>query len=132
MCERIPYLILPVRQSSHEPLGKPPGPSRAETIYASHRARCRACLKPSAEAIRASRRASRRARLDPERYTQAAEACVKPTVIAACRASHWSKSPSARAGGRLQYRTEPLRLFAVNPLTVGELGRIVMGGVIPV
>jgi len=40
------------------------------------------------------------------------------------------KLACARAGGRLQYRTEPLRLFAVNPLTVGELGRRVIGEVI--
>ena len=38
----------------------------------------------------------------------------------------------AAAGGHHRYRTEPLRLFTLNPLTVGELGRIVMGGVIPV
>ena len=38
----------------------------------------------------------------------------------------------AAASGRQRYRTEPLRLFTVNPLTVGELGMIVMGGVIPV
>jgi len=40
------------------------------------------------------------------------------------------KLPSARAGGQLQYRTEPPRLFAVNPLMVGELGRRVIGEVI--
>jgi len=78
VCERIPYLILPVRQSSHEPSGKPPGPSRAETIYASRRARRRACVKPSAEAIRASRRASRRACLEPKRYERAAGQAAGP------------------------------------------------------
>ena len=72
VCECIPYLILPVRQSSREPFGrrqsvrrltepdryntskppgKPPGPSRAETIYASRLARRRACVAPSTEAL---------------------------------------------------------------------------------
>jgi len=36
----------------------------------------------------------------------------------------------AAASRRCRYRTEPLRLFAVNPLTVGELGRRVIGEVI--
>jgi len=37
---------------------------------------------------------------------------------------------SAVARGCHRYRTEPLRLFAVNPLTVGELGGRVIGEVI--
>ena len=71
MCEHIPYPILPVRQSSPEPFGrrrsvrlstepdrydtseppgKPLGPSRTETIYASPLAHRRACVTPSTEA----------------------------------------------------------------------------------
>jgi len=61
---------------------------------------------------------------------QAAEACVKPTVTTARRASHWGTLLSARAGGRFQYQTEPLRLFAVNPLMVGDFRRMIMWGVI--
>ena len=61
MCERIPYLILPVRQLSREPFSSRRSVRRSE---------------PFAEAIRGSGRASRRARLDPnhglKRYTQAA------------------------------------------------------------
>ena len=38
--------------------------------------------------------------------------------------------PSAWASGQFQYRTEPLRLFAENPLTVGDLGSRVIGEVI--
>ena len=49
MCERIPFLILPVKQLSSEPSGKTPGPSR---------------IASSTEAPRASRRARRRARLE--------------------------------------------------------------------
>jgi len=82
VCERIPYLILPVRQLSREPFGirrsaasepsgKMPGPSRsdhcAEALRASHRARRRARLNRTTRRsdIRASCRASRRARLEP-------------------------------------------------------------------
>jgi len=61
------------RSDTSEPLGKPPGLYRIETIYASHRARRRASVEPSAEAPRASHRARLRARLDPnyppKRYT---------------------------------------------------------------
>jgi len=51
-----------------------------------------------------------------------------------CEASEplpWSRVRSgaqAAASGRFQYRTEPLRLFAVNPLTVGDFGRMIMWG----
>ena len=51
----------------------------------------------------------------------------QPTAVATRCAS---TPPSARASGRFHYRTEPLRLFAVNPLTVGELGMRVIGKVI--
>jgi len=184
VCERIPYLILPVRQLSREPFGirrsaaskpsgKTPGPSRSdhcaeaprasrrerrrarlieppaevtheravgqaagprlepptEARRASRRARCRARLEPSAEVPRASRRAIRRARLDPhhlpKRYTS--DPSSKPLPR-----SRVPSGAQAAASGRRRYRTERLRLFTVNPLTVGELGRIVMGGVIPV
>ena len=40
----------PDRYDMNELPGKPPGPSRTETIYASHLACCRACVAPSAEA----------------------------------------------------------------------------------
>ena len=36
----------------------------------------------------------------------------------------------AEASGRCRYRTEPLRLFAVNPLTVDDFRRTIMWGVI--
>ena len=52
------------RSDTSKPSGKPPGLSRIETIYASRRARYRACVEPSAKALRASRRAVRWARLD--------------------------------------------------------------------
>jgi len=163
VCERIPYLILPVRQLSREPFG-----IRRSDTRASRRARCRARLnpndppkrheravgqyagpvstEPSAEAPRASRRARRRARLEsnpppkrreravgqdagpasnhpPKRYTS--DPSSKPLPRSRVRSG-----AQAAAGGRRRYRTEPLRLFAVNPLTVGELGRRVIGEVI--
>jgi len=129
-----PVSIRPLRRSAAcEPPGKTPGSSHQTThrsyTRASHRARHRARLEPPAEATRASRRARCRARLDPnhppKRYTS--DPSSKPLP--------WSRVRSgaqAAASRRRRYRTEPLRLFAVNPLTVGELGRIVMGGVIPV
>jgi len=40
----------PDRYDKTEPPGKPPGPSRTETIYASRLARRQACVAPSAEA----------------------------------------------------------------------------------
>jgi len=193
VCERIPFLILPVKQLSREPSGKTPGPSRiassAEAPRASRRARRRARLEShpppkrreravgqdagpvsnrilrrsaasepsgktpgpsriesSAEAPRASRRARRRARLEsnpppkrreravgqdagpasnhpPKRYTS--DPSSKPLPRSRVRSG-----AQAAAGGRRRYRTEPLRLFAVNPLTVGELGRRVIGEVI--
>ena len=163
VCERIPYLILPVRQLSREPFGsrrsatseppgKPPGPSRpnhppkrrerAVGQYAGP-----VSFQRSAEAPRASRRASRRARLEPnhtpKQYERAAgpvssrsdirrpsgtpPGMRQPTAVATRCAS---TPPSARASGLFHYRTEPLRLFAVNPQTVGELGSRVIGEVI--
>jgi len=51
----------------------------------------------------------------------------QPTAVA----TRYASTPlSARASGLFHYRTEPLRLFAVNPQTVGELGRRVIGEVI--
>jgi len=77
VCERFPFLILPVRQLSREPFrkhrceraaGQDTGPvstePSAEVPRASRRARRRARLEPSAEAPRASCRARRRARLE--------------------------------------------------------------------
>jgi len=187
VCERIPYLILPVRQLSRkpfgsrqsatsepssmtpgpsriepsaqaqicrsdtsEPSGKPPNASRIETIYPSRRARRRACVKPTAEALRASRRARRRARLDPNHPQKCRERAVGHTaetthICHQAAAGHTPNHPPSRsrrashrvnyrasepAGGRFQYRTEPLRLFAVNPLMVGDLRRTVMWGFI--
>jgi len=187
VCERIPYLILPVRQLSREPFGSHrSGRRSAEAPRASSRARRRARLDPnhppkrreravgpdagpvsirssaeasrasrrarrqpvsirsSAEAPRVSRRARRRTRLDPtvtpKRYAQAVRQPpdmrrtepLRQSVTGNPLRKPLGELPSARAGGRFQYRTEPLRLFTVNPLTVGEFGRMVMGGVIPV
>jgi len=109
VCERIPFLILPVRQLLREPFG-------------SHRSGTR-----SAEAPRASRRARHRARLEsnppPKRYTSEPFSKLLPR-------SRVRSGAQAAARGRRRYRTEALRLFAVNPLTVGELGRRVIGEVI--
>ena len=86
--------------------------------------------------IRASHLASHRARLEPH-----ASPCEPPRTPSHPPIDPTSKrlpqsrvrsGTQAAAGGRRQYRTEPLRLFAVNPLKVGELRSIVMGGVIPV
>jgi len=67
VCERIPYLILPVRQLSREPFSSRRSVRRSE---------------PFAEAIRGSGRASRRARLDPnhppKRYERAAGQAAWP------------------------------------------------------
>jgi len=163
VCERIPYLILPVRQLSREPFGirrsaaseppgktpsssqsnhppkrhtsepsgKPPGPPRttrrSDTSEPSGKMPGPSQSERSAEAPRASRRAIRRARLDPnhppKRYTS--DPSSKPLPRSRVRSG-----AQAAASGRRRYRTEPLRLFAVNPLTVGELGRRVIGEVI--
>jgi len=104
----------PPKRYTSEPSGKVLGPSQSGR---------------SAEAPRASRRAIRRTRPHPnhppKRYTS--DPSSKPLPRSRVRSG-----AQATASGRRRYRTEPLRLFAVNLLTVGELGRIVMGGVIPV
>ena len=146
------------RSAASKPSGSTPGPSqsihtpkrreRAVGEYARP-----VSTEPPAEALRASRRAVRWARLDrtirrsltseplgkplgPSRSIRRSDVCKlcgtppdmrQPTTVATrCT----STPPSARASGRFHYRTEPLRLFAVNPLTVGELGRRVIGEVI--
>ena len=156
MCERIPYLILPVRQLSRQPFGKHRMRRtihRTRPMRASRRARSWARLEPSAEAPRASRRARRWARLEPSAeaiYEQAVWQAAAPvskhapprepartpchppsdlsskTLPRSCVRS----GAQVAASGRRRYGTEPLRLFAVNPLTVGELGRRVIGEVI--
>ena len=140
------------RSAASEPSGSTPGPSRpnhppkrrerAVGQYAGP-----VSFQRSAEAPRASRRASRRARLEPnhtpKQYERAAgpvssrsdirrpsgtpPGMSQPTTVATRCAS---ALPSARASGRFHYRTEPLRLFAVNPLTVGDFRRTVMWGFI--
>jgi len=42
VCERIPYLILPVRQLSRELWGKRPGPFRSELSAEAQRESCQA------------------------------------------------------------------------------------------
>ena len=148
------------RSVASEPSGNAPGPSRiepsAEAPRASHQAIRRARLHPNhppkrrERAIRqyagpvsirtihrsdtqASRQASRRARLEPSAghasnhppkgYTS--DPSSKPLPRSRVRSG-----AQAAASGRRRYRTEPLRLFAVNPLTVGEIGRRVIGEVI--
>ena len=104
----------PPKRYTSELSGNMPGPSQSGR---------------SAEAPQASRRAIRRARLDPNhsqnRYTSDPSTKL---LSGSCVRS----GTQATASWRHRYRTEPLRLFAVNPLTVGELGRVVMWGVIPI
>jgi len=92
-------------------------------------------------------RAIRRARLEsnhpPKRRERAVGQYARPVSIRTIRRSATSEPSSkplprsrvrsgaqAAASGRRRYRTEPLRLFAVNPLTVGDLGRTVIWGFI--
>jgi len=159
VCEHIPFLILPVKQLSRERLGKTPGPSRPnhppkrreraigqDAGPVSNRIlRRSATSEPSGKTpgpprtirrsdTRVSRLASRRAHLEPH-----APPCEPPRTPS-CPPSNPSSKPllrscvrsgaQAAAGGCHRYRTEPLRLFAVNPLTVGELRRRVIGEVI--
>ena len=119
MCERIPYLILPVRQLSREPFG-----IRRSDTRASRRARCRARLnpndppkhheravgqyagpvstEPSAEVPRASRRARRRARLEshppPKRCERAVGQDARPVSNRILRRSAASE-PSGKTPG---------------------------------
>ena len=178
MCERIPFLILPVKQLSREPPGKTLGPSRpnhppkrreravgqdagpASNHPPKRRERAlgqdagpvlnrifrrSAVSEPSGKTpgppgtirrsdTRVSRLASRRARLEPHAPPRepprtpsrpASDPSSKPLPRSRVRSG-----AQAAAGGRRRVRTEPLRLFAVNPLTVGELGRRVIGEVI--
>jgi len=150
VCERIPFLILPMKQLSREPLGKTPGPSRPnhppkrreravgqDAGPVSNRIlRRSAASKPLGKTpgpprtirrsdTRASHLPSRRARLEPH----------APPREPPCTPSRPPSDPSSKplprscvrsgaqaaAGGHRRYRTEPLRLFAVNPLTVGDV-----------
>jgi len=104
------------RSAASEPSGKTPGPLR--TIRRSD--------------IRASRLASRRARLKACAAARAAAHTAPSTERSVKQAAATEPRAIRRSSRRRRYRTEPLRLFAVNPLTVGELGKIVMGGIIPV
>ena len=145
-----------MRQLSREPFGKHrmrrtirrTGPMRA-----SRWARRRARLEPSAEAPRVSRWVRHQARLEPsakaihERAVwQAAGPVSKhappgklprtprrpPSNLSSkpLPRSRVRSGAQAAAGGRRRYQTKPLRLFAVNSLMVGELGRRVIGEVI--
>ena len=145
--ERIPYLILPVKQSSSEPSprtgppgqppgqsrtirrsdtgkppGKPPGPSRAEAIRASRRASHRARLKPNRPPKRYERAARQAAgpvwsRSDIRMPSGTPLGIHQPTAVATRCAR---TLPSARASGRFHYRTEPLRLFHCESLNGGR------------
>jgi len=76
-----PSAEVQIRQSdTSEPSGKPPGPSRIETIYASRRARRRAGIEPSTEALEASCQARRRVRLDPNHPPKCHEQAVRHTT----------------------------------------------------
>ena len=150
MCEHIPYLILSVRQLMHELFDshrmrlhpilcrsdtsvsrwasrrahlEPP----AEATQASRRARCWACLKPSTEAIHegAVGQGAGPVSIPTIRQSATSDPSSKPLPW-----SHVRSGAQAAASRCRRYRTKPLRLFAVNPLTVGELGRRVIGDVI--
>jgi len=103
VCERIPYLILPVRQLSREPSGNTPGPSPSE---------------PSAEAPRASHQAIRRARLHPnhppKRHERAIGQYAGPVSIRTIRRSAASE-PSGNTPGpsRFEPSTEAIHKRAV-------------------
>jgi len=176
VCERIPFLILPVKQLSGEQLGKTLGPSRpihplkrceraigqdaepASNHPPKRRERAvRQDARPVSNRIlhrsaaselsgktpgpdrtirrsdtRASHLASCRARLEPHAPPrELPRTPSRPPHDPSTKPLPWSRVRSgaqAAAGGRRRYRTELLRLFAVNPLMGGELGRIVMGG----
>ena len=154
MCERIPYLILPMRQLSREPFGKLQMRRtirRSTPMRASRQARHRACLdrtiRRSAESepsgktpgpSRTIRRSDTRASCLASRWTRL-EACTAVRAAAHTTPST-ERSVKQAAATELRairhssccrrYRTEPLRLFTVNPLTEGELGRRVIGEVI--
>jgi len=117
-----PISIRTIRRSAvSQPSGKTPGPSRSEpSAEAIHKRVVRQAAGPVSKHAqpREPPRTPRRPLSDPS---------SKPLPRSCVRSG-----AQAAASGRSRYRTEPLRLFAVNPLTVGELGRIVMGGVIPV
>jgi len=104
------------RSAASKPSGKTPGLPR--TI--------------SQNDTRASPLASRWARLKACATARAAVHTAPSTERSVKQAAAAEPCTIRRSSCRRRYRTEPLRLFAVNPLTVGELGRIVMGGVIPV
>ena len=94
------------RSDTSEPSGKPPGPSRIETIYASRRACRRVCVEPSAEAPRASRRARRQACLDPNHPPKRRERAVGqhagPVSIQTIRRSATRASRLASRRARLK------------------------------
>jgi len=102
------------RSAASEPPGKTLGTPR--TIRRSDtRASCLASRWARLEACAAARVATHTAPYTERSGKQAAAA--EPREI-------------RRSSRRRRYRTEPLRLFAVNPLTVGKLGRRVIGEVI--
>jgi len=103
------------RSAASEPSGKTPGTSRIES---------------SAKATRASRLASRRARLETCAAARAAAHTAPSTERSVKQAAAAEPHAIRRSSRRRRYRTEPLRLFAVNPLTVGDFRRTVMWGFI--
>jgi len=149
----------PNRTDGSEPPGKTAArvstePS-AEAPQASRQARRRARLRRSAEALQASRRVRRRAHLEPsaeavhERAVWQAAGPVSKHALPREPPRTPRRPPSdpsskplprsrvrsgaqAAAGGRRRYRTEPLGLLAVNPLTVGDFGSTVIWGFIHV
>jgi len=161
MCERIPYLILPVRQLTREPFSSCRSVRRSSEPDRYERAAGQAAGHVSNHQHKRRERAIRQAagpvsNHPPRRRERAAGQYATSVSIILIRQSA-SSEPSriirqsdirkpcdtppgmhqptvvvtcARAGGRFQYRTEPLRLFTVNPLTVGEPGRRVIGEVI--
>jgi len=124
VCERIPYLILPVTQLSREPFGsrqsdmrKPSGSRRAcveqpPTICRASRRRG-ITNEPSAEVLRASRRAIRRACLDPNPYAEA--------TLASCRARRQARLEPKRAAPSTERSVE--RAIAAEPRTIWRSSR---------
>jgi len=111
------------RRASHQAHLEPP----AEGTQASRRARCWVRLEPSAKAIheRAVGQDAGPISIRTIRRSTTSDPSSKPLPRSRVRSG-----AQAAASRRYRYRTEPLRLFAVNPLTVGELGRRVIGEVI--
>jgi len=105
------------RSDTSEPLGKPPVPSRTETIYASRRACCRACVEPSAEAqIRRSDTSEPSGKLPGPSPTETIytsrlarrRTCVKPSTVVIRRVSHWVSYQVREPAGNSNIEPNPL------------------------